>query len=189
MTALLEDVATGRRVVAALAAFAIASVVLFNAGPARPLTESAGAPLLDVRFGWDADDAHAFLAAAGDEGRRLYALQLLLDSAYALAFAAAVALALAWLRKVLAARPAFARLPLLPVAAGALDLVENLGIATLVARFPSEPRLVADATGVVTAAKLVLVYAVMAVLALGLVALATRALRPRLRSSRRDELA
>ena len=186
MTEWLENVARGRRAAGGLLAFALASVVLFNLGPAATITESAGAPLLDVRFGWGAPEAHAFLLALGEEGRELYAIALVLDSLYALAFAAVAALALAWVLKTLAA-PRARPLALAPVLAGGLDLVETAGVWTLLAAFPAEPRIVGDLAGVVTAAKLALVYAVMGLQGLGFIVVGARAIRRRFADDRRPE--
>ncbi len=73
------------------------SVVYFKLGPVPAVVEAAGAPLLDTRFAWNALDARHFLSALGVEGRRLYAIVLLIDVLYALTFAVPGALLLAWL--------------------------------------------------------------------------------------------
>ena len=151
---------TGRTAVALVAAlfFAAFSLVLFNLGPVPAVVEAADAPLLDTRFAWDQDDARGFLSALGGEGRRLYALALLIDTLYGLTFAIAGTLVLAWISgRLMAPTHPLGWVMLLPVLAGVLDLVENTGIFTLLALFPSTPPALGAALGLVTATKLILV--------------------------------
>jgi hypothetical protein len=165
----LRRVATGRTVLLAASVFVAFSVVFFNSGPVPAAADAADAPLLDNRFAWTREDAQSFLSALGAEGRGLYGLVLTLDAVYALTFAAAGALLLVWI----SARTLFPTNPLrlvalIPVLAGALDLLENAGIAILLSTFPPVPPSLAAMLGLVTAAKLVLVNLSFALAVLGL---------------------
>ena len=141
----LRGVASGLVALVAALFFVAFSVVFFNLGPVPDVVEAAEAPLLDTRFGWDQDDARGFLSALGDEGRRLYALTLLIDTLYALTFAVTGTLVLAWISgRLLAPTNPLWRVVLLPVLAGALDLVENAGILTLLVLFPSVPSVLGE---------------------------------------------
>jgi hypothetical protein len=147
--------------------------VLFNIGPVPAVVEAADAPLLDTRFGWGQDDARGFLSALDTEGLRLYALVLLIDTLYGLTYAVAGTLVLAWIsgRLVTPTNP-LGWVVLLPLLAGALDLVENVGILGLLALFPSLPSALGAALGVVTATKLILVNLATGLTILGLVVVA-----------------
>ena len=153
------------------------SIVLFYLGPVPHVVEVADAPLLDTRFGWDHDDARSFLSALGGEGRRLYTLALLIDMLYALIFAVAGTLVLAWiLGRLVAPTNPVGGVVLLPVLAGALDLVENVGILGLLALFPSVPSALGAALGLVTSGKLILVNLSTVSTILGLIVLTVVAL-------------
>ena len=169
----LRRVASGPVTLVAALFFVAFSIVLFNLGPVPAVVEAADAPLLDTRFGWGQDDARGFLSALGGEGRRLYALTLLIDTLYALTFAVAGTLVLAWISGRMVAPTNQLRLVmLLPVLAGVLDLVENMGILGLLALFPSVPSGLGAALGLVTATKLILVnlFTVLTILGLAVVA-------------------
>ncbi len=169
----LRRVASGPVTLVAALFFVAFSIVLFNLGPVPAVVEAADAPLLDTRFGWGQDDARGFLSALGGEGRRLYALTLLIDTLYALTFAVAGTLVLAWISGRLVAPTNLLRwVMLLPVLAGVLDLVENMGILGLLALFPSVPSALGAALGLVTAMKLILVnlFTVLTILGLAVVA-------------------
>ena len=124
----LQRVATGRAALIAVLVYVVFSLVFFNLGPVPAIVETANAPLLDTRFAWGGDDARHFLATLGEEGRRLYALVLLIDTLYALTFAVAGALLLAWISgRILSTTSPMRWVALLPIVAGVLDLIENAG--------------------------------------------------------------
>jgi hypothetical protein len=174
----LRRVASGPVALVAVLFFVAFSLVLLNLGPVPAVVEDADAPLLDTRFAWDQHDARGFLSALGGEGRRLYALALLIDTLYGLTFPVTGTLVLAWIsgRLVTPSNP-LRWVMLLPVLAGALDLSENVGILGLLALFPSVPSALGVALGLVTAAKLILVNLTTVLTILGLVVLAVVAMR------------
>ena len=169
----LRRVTSGRVALVGALFFVAFSIVLFNLGPVPHVVEAADAPLLDTRFGWDHDDARSFLSALEDEERRLYVLVLLIDMLYALTFAVAGTLVLAWIsERLVAPTNPLQWVVLLPVLAGALDLVENAGILILLALYPSVPSALGAALGLLTATKLILVNLATVLTILGLVVLA-----------------
>jgi hypothetical protein len=105
---------------------------------------AGGAPPFDVRpSGYSYNEARAFLAAIGDEGRAYYLNpELVLDSFFPPLYAASRALALWWL--TMPGRSRDGAIPLgwrwmliaLPVAEAILDWGENAGIATMVWTWP-----------------------------------------------------
>jgi hypothetical protein len=136
----LRRVATGRTVLLAASVFVAFSVVFFNSGPVPAAADAADAPLLDNRIARTREDAQSFLSALGAEGRGLYGLALALDAVYALTFAAAGALLLVWISaRTLSPTNPLRLVALIPVLAGALDLLENAGIAILLSTFPPVP--------------------------------------------------
>ncbi len=169
----LRRVTSGPAALVAALFFVAFSIALFNLGPVPAVVEAAAAPLLDTRFAWGEDDARGFLSALGGEGRRLYALALLIDTLYGLTFAVAGTLVLAWIsERLVAPTNPLGWVVSLPVLAGALDLLENTGIFTLLALFPSIPSALGAALGLVTATKLILVNlsTVLTILGLAVVA-------------------
>jgi hypothetical protein len=182
----LQRVATGRAALIAVLVYVVFSLVFFNLGPVPAMVETANAPLLDTRFAWGGDDARHFLATLGEEGRRLYALVLLIDTLYVLTFAVTGALLLAWLSsRVLNPRSLLRWVSLLPVTAGVLDLIENAGILALLGLFPTVPAALGTTLGFITAAKLMLVNLSTALVILGLVIVAILAVLNRRRRATR----
>lgn len=166
----LQRVATGRAALTAALVYVVFSVVFFNLGPVPAIVGTANAPLLDTRFAWGGDDARHFLATLGEEGRRLYALVLFIDTLYAPAFAVTGALLLAWISGRVLNPGSFVRwVSLLPVMAGVLDLIENAGILALLGLFPTVPAALGTTLGFITAAKLSLVNLSTALVVIGLV--------------------
>jgi hypothetical protein len=113
--------ATGRVVLLTTSVFVVFNVALFNLCPVPAVVEAAGSPLLDNRFAWTREDARSCLSVLGDEGRGLYGVVLALDADYAVTFATAGALLLAWI----SARIPFSTSPLqwvalLPTLAGVI---------------------------------------------------------------------
>ena len=96
------------------------------------------AKVLDLRFGFSADEAHQFLEQIGPEGRPFYQmLELTMDLVYPLVYSLLLGglLMLVW-RKLLPENSSWARLALIPIAAGVFDLLENAGITALIQSFP-----------------------------------------------------
>jgi len=120
----------------------------------KQLTHGVG--ILDMEVHYDADGAYRLLAAQGETGRAYYLKSLWsLDIAIPLLVSLWLATGIALLQRRRAAAPR-AWLTLLPIAAGLSDLLENIGISILLARYPERLDTLADLTGDVTTVKHVL---------------------------------
>jgi hypothetical protein len=120
----------------------IFNLFLFPARTKRLETLSGGAgPVLDVRFGYSPDEVHAYAAALGPEGRRLYAItQVTLDLAYPALYGLLLAgLLVLVLARGFPGRQGVALLALVPFAMALLDVAENLAIVVLMLLFPVTP--------------------------------------------------
>ena len=93
-----------------------------------------GGELLDARFGYTFEEAVASMAGYGDDGRRVYAwASLTLDTLLPLSYVGF----LGGLCYRLRPNDGLWILAFLPVAAGALDLGENVQIAALLVHYPN----------------------------------------------------
>lgn len=117
-----------------------------------------GDGMLDMRFGYSANQVATLFENLGEEGRRLYSGLLGLDFAFALTYTALQALLVsALLRKAGLGGP-WTRCNLIPFARSALDLVENFLLLFLLARFPKILSPVVTLSSAITVVKLTLNY-------------------------------
>jgi hypothetical protein len=142
--AALRQFPSGWLVAALLVASGVVWAVMFF-GPLAQLSHlgGGGAPF-DVRpLGYSYDEARAFLAAIGEQGRHYYGYrQLPLDMIYPPLYAVSRGLALWWL--TMPGRVRAAPLPrrwrtalvAIPVAMAGLDMIENACIARMLSTWP-----------------------------------------------------
>lgn len=169
MLCFLERQATPRRTLAVLVLLLL-TMGLVNA-TTLPFTGpwlgrlTGGMGLLDLRFFYRGDEARAVIAAYGPAGRHAcLAFYGTWDLAIPLLGMAFTALALATTWGLGGARK---RLLLLPLAAMALDFLENLSIAGMLLRFPQDPGILANVAGPITLLKWTCYATSAAVLAAG----------------------
>lgn len=140
--------------------FMLANGYVFPDAAAR-IAARAGMPSflpLDLTPLYSPGDAHALLAALGPDGRRLYlVVELTVDLAYPLVYGALFWLLVRWLLARSAPPPRWlARAPAVPIAAAALDFLENAFIVALLAVFPARASALAVAASATTTVKLAL---------------------------------
>lgn len=165
----LDRAATPRGVAVSLAAFVLFSLVVLQVG--APLRQYGGLAIETTFHGPNL--IGATLDRYGDAGRPLYRTFLLVDLLYPLFYAIPLAISLAYL----AARtrsPWLRRLTAAPLAGGAFDWLENLGLLVLLGAYPRRLDALAAITSAVTAVKIVLVYGSFALAALALVVVLVR---------------
>jgi hypothetical protein len=182
----LDQLATGRRVLAALTAvlalFVLAnltSTLFADATSSGIIDLSGGRNALDARSGLTADEMYRLIAGYGPTGRRDHLLiTLLADLALPAMTFLFTALGLLNALRSLRVTDRWRRIALLlPAAYLVADYGENTGIITLLLSFPTRLPFVASATATLTAIKSILVPAnIVAVLAVS-VAAAVRARR------------
>lgn len=175
----LPSLATGRAVVVALLLWLGTGFVLFQLGPYAELRELApGLAPLDERMGYAWTDVQVYFAILGESGRSLYRLFLIADSGNAILMASAVTLLLAFLTTRLGLGGTRVSLvAFIPVAGGALDLLENALLLVMLDRFPEIAESLAGIASITTASKLVTSLAGAAAVVAGLTGWAVKALR------------
>lgn len=116
---------------------------------------SGGTGPIDLRFTYTPEEAYRMIESYGDKGRRSYALvESTLDVAYPMTYATlfALLLTLAYRHAVGPDHP-LQRVRLLPYAVMLVDYGENVGIITMLLRYPTRYRLLAWLTCGFTIAK------------------------------------
>ena len=177
----LTHIATGRTVVVALLLWLGAGFVLFQLGPYPELAGMApGLEPLDERMGYSWTEVEVYLAVLGESGRRLYRVFLVADLGNAILMASAVSLLLTFLTIRLGLeRSWFGIAAFIPIAGGALDLLENAMLLVMLGQFPNVTESLAGAASMTTALKLVTGMAGLAAVAVGLIGWAATVIRRR----------
>lgn len=114
---------------------------------------SGGVGILDEVKGYNPGKLYQMLKDMGTEGRRFYAGWFLLDSIFAVAFAAAHAALITYQLKRLQLFERWQYLNLLPVIRTVLDLVENGFILLMLYLYPGEVYAVSSTTSIITIVK------------------------------------
>ena len=177
----LRSMATGRAVAFAMILWLAAGVVLFQVGPYPSLNEmTQGLELLDERMGYSWQDAIVYLAVLGESGRRLYHTFLVADLGNAILVASAFTLLLTFLAiKLGLAQRIMTVLVFLPAAVGLLDVLENTLLMAAINQFADVSHPVVRVASWATQGKLVLGFATMTIVVIGILAWAVTTLRAR----------
>jgi hypothetical protein len=158
-------------------------------GPAyrRVETFSGGVGAIDFLIVYRPEKVYGMIAAYGEVGRRYYAaITLTLDTIFPLLLAVTFGLTLARVyRREFSREGILHRALLVPVAAMIADLLENVGIATMLLSYPQRLRAVALLASSFSTVKWTAVAAESLLLVIGSVAWLVRVLRGK-RSDRRD---
>lgn len=117
---------------------------------AERIVPEAGPPLLDLRFGFSADEAYSTLEAFGEQGRAAYLEMLLVaDIMYPLIYGLLlIMLASFFLRRILKPDNQLRIINLLAVDAVIFDFLENAGITYMISQFPLRADFAAGLTSV-----------------------------------------
>lgn len=105
------------------------------------LVDSTGnVPVLDLRFGYSLNSAYAALDSYGIIGRRYYLFtELFTDIIYAFVYSVAFTLLLSYIfRLAFSQMHYFQKFNIFPFFIGIMDVLENLGIATMLINFPQK---------------------------------------------------
>ncbi len=154
---------SGVLVAVLLAASGLLWAVMFF-GPLAQLARLAGGVTpFDIRpWGYSYAEAHVFLDAIGEQGRRYYASpELILDAFYPPLYAVSRGLALWWLtmpgRVLEAPLPMKIRSALIavPILMASLDVIENGCIATMLWTWPELSKGVVEVSSLATQAKII----------------------------------
>ncbi len=135
----LNRVSDGRVALAALLIFALFIAFVLPAQPeiTSPDGTSAGSP--DLSFWYSPDSLYEIAEAYGPTGRAQYIrARATFDVAWPLVYVAFLATSLSWVfRAMQRDRGVWRRANLIPVAAGLLDLLENVSTSIVMLRFPA----------------------------------------------------
>ncbi len=114
------------------------------------IVPAEGPPVLDLHFGFSAEQAYDTLEAFGEKGRGVYLEMLLMaDTIYPLIYGLLlIFLASFFLKRILKSDNQFHVVNLLAVDAVIFDFLENAGIAYMIHQFPLRADFVAGLTSV-----------------------------------------
>lgn len=133
---------------------------------------SGGVGPLDLQFFYTPQKAYAVIAAHGEYGRAFYRnFELTVDILYPIVYTLFLSLFISWLfQRGFEAGSDMQRLNATPFGAWAFDLLENLGIVTMLSVYPATPALLAWLTAVFTMVKWVFAGASVVLMIIGVVA-------------------
>ncbi len=173
----LARLATGRNILICLGLFIAFNAIIFPMAGSRIQALSGGVGPLDLQFSYTPETAYEMLTAYG-EGRMFYALiQVTADVVYPVVYTLLFSLLLTYLfQRGFPGNAALQRLALLPFGAMLADYLENIGIVTLLLSYPAQLPAVAQAASLFTTLKWLSVGAVLALVVVGLAALALKRL-------------
>jgi hypothetical protein len=129
-----------------LALFVLEAVFIFFIMPMSAALikyDSGGPGPIDLLFLYTPATAYARVAAYGEYGRSFYrSMELSLDLIYPLVYTLLLGLLLGWLtQRGFPAQSRAQRWNLLPLGAWFFDLLENLGIVSMLSAYPARPAL------------------------------------------------
>ena len=164
LSAFLVRQANGRNILIFLALFIVMNAVILPWGGGRIEAYSGGVGAIDLGFWQTPEQLFAMVAAYGEQGRSFYFIfQLIADSAYPLIYGGLFALLITYLlRRSFPPESGVQKLHLIPAAVVIADFMENIGIMTLLATYPSQITAVAYFTAIFTLLKWLLFGATIA---------------------------
>jgi len=158
--------------------FLLAVLTLFGLAVVRPAYDrieafSGGVAAIDGSIVYTPDRAHEMIAAYGEQGRQVYMIiALTVDTAFPLLLALTFSFTLASLfHRAFARAGVLHRAVRVPMAALTADLLENLGIVTLLLGYPRRLPAVALLASAFSTVKWTAIAAEAVLVAIGLVAL------------------
>ncbi len=174
--------AKGRRLLIALAVFAVYSVAIVAPAYRRVEAYSGGVGAIDFLIAYTPEQAYDMISAYGRQGRQYYAaIALTLDVLFPVGSALVFSLVLTYIfHRAFKDRGVLQRTLLVPPAAMVADLLENLTIATMLLSYPRKLPAVALAASAFSTVKWTAVAAQLALVVIGLIAWLIRE-APRLR--------
>ncbi|MFZ5821211.1 MAG: hypothetical protein ACOYYJ_15050 [Chloroflexota bacterium] len=146
--------------------------LILPAGEKLMKNDSGGASALDLHFFYTPGKAYATLAAYGEYGRAFYRnFELTIDILYPIVYMLFLSLFISWLfQRGFEAGSKMQRWNVTPFGAWAFDLLENLGIVTMLLVYPATPALLAWVTATFTMVKWMFAGASMVLMMVGIAA-------------------
>jgi len=136
----LHRISTGWVTLAALAIFLVFTATVLPSQAAQAEVDSSGAPSPDTSFIYTAKDLYAMAEAYGPEGRSAYIrTRFTFDLVWPIVYLAFLAMCISRLtRRGFPQGSRWLLVNLVPVAATALDYLENVSAALVVGRYPAQ---------------------------------------------------
>lgn len=184
----IRPILTPRNVLIGVAVFIVFSVVYFNFGPARRLMEvSGGTMMLDnVAFNTP-EQAANMIESYGDQGRSIYRQVLVIDVFYAIVSGAAYGLLLGLtFSRLFPTHGVWKVITGISLLLIPLDWLEDIGILTLLNRFPDLPIGPLTVTLTLTTIKFIIVNVLSLVAALSLFVLLVKIVEVKSRKARKN---
>lgn len=171
LSATLRKYASGWLVLVFFAGVLLFNVVILPARQAELAATSGGIAPIDLQLFYTPEKAYSMVAAYGETGRADYrTFALTGDFIYPILYNMFFALLITWLfRRGFAAHSPMQTLNVLPLGALLFDLLENLGIASMLSVYPSTPAWLARAAAICTLGKWLFVGACILLILTGIV--------------------
>jgi hypothetical protein len=175
----LSLIATRRILAVLMVIFLVLFVVVFPAVSMRLKDLSGGEQMIDLQPGYTPARVFAMVAAFGPEGRSLHmGATLTADLLYPLDYSFLFALVIiSTYRQAFPSGRLLPTLALVPFITAGFDLLENAGIVTLLASYPTQPVWIAQAASLFTILKWTFVLLSLLLILIGFIALAVTRLR------------
>ena len=147
---------------------------------------STSAVPIDLMFFYTPQTVYKLIAEYGDAARETYrSIALTIDIEHQVVYTLLFSLLITWLfQKGYDSKSKMQKYNVVPMGAFAADLLENFGIITMLSIHPSTPAIVAWLTTFFTMTKWLFVSASIALVIIGVIALASKELRQNRRSHR-----
>ncbi len=141
--------------------------------------DAGGVGPMDLQLFYSPATAFRMIASYGDYGRIMYRnVELSLDIIYPIIYTLAYSLMITYFfQRAFDTNSNIQRLNLLPFGAWLFDLLENMGIVTLLSVYPAQPMAVAALTGIFTSVKWFFAFASILAVLVGLGGLIIRKLK------------
>lgn len=151
----LDKRANGKSILAASLLYLLIVIGILPKAEALLKSESGGFGPIDLKFGYTPEEAYRMVEAYGERGRKRYAIiELTVDLLYPLVYATLLALVMTYgLRRSLRPDHPLQKAHVLPYGVVLADYAENVGIVTMLLRYPARHESVAWLTSIFTVIK------------------------------------
>jgi hypothetical protein len=167
----LKKYANGWLVLVFLAGEMVFNAVLLPRQQAKIEAASGGVGPIDLQFFYTPEKVYSMIAAYGEAGRADYRMfELTGDLIYPIVYTLFFALLVTWLfQRGFARDSRMQKMNVIPLGAWLFDLLENLGIVTLLSIYPSTPAVLAWIAALFTLVKWLFAAATILLILIGLV--------------------
>ena len=176
----LEALASRRILGALIVIFLVLFLVVFPMAAAQLASYSGDVRMIDSLYSYTPDQVYQMISAYGEQGRSLYILTTLTaDLLYPLDYSLLLSLLIiATYRQAFPGGRMVRPMSLLPFITALFDLLENAGVVAMLASFPQQLTLIAQASSIFTSLKWGFLVISIVLVLVGFIGLAAARLRP-----------